>query len=188
MKKFKINLQLFAGEGAGENGEGGEGSTGEVVKTVPYERFSTVNKELKAEREAKLALEEQIKAFQGYVPASELETAKTAAEKAYNEKLDSITKSSELKLKLVSTGLEEQYTALVMSQVDLSKLNIQDGKIIGLDDVVNGLKEKYPKMFGEEKKPAINNTGSNPKGQPPAGGLTEEEKLRAEIRRNMGLK
>ena len=153
-------------------------------KTVPYERFSKVNSELKAEREAKLALEEQIKAFQGYVPPTELETAKTAAEKAYNEKLDSITKSSKLETKLVALGLEEQYTALVMSQVDLSKLNIQDGKIIGLDDVVNGLKEKYPKMFGEEKK-TVNNTGGAKGGQPPAA--TEENVMITKMRKQFGL-
>ena len=165
-----------------------KGTSEQDVKTVPYERFSTVNKELKAEREAKLALEEKVKAFEGFVPASEIENAKISAEKAYNEKLNTVTITSKLETKLIAAGLDEEYAELIMSKADISSLSLKDGKVIGLDDTVTMLKEKYPKMFGEVKKTTINNTGSGKGGVPLTANLTEEEKLRAEIRKNMGLK
>ena len=158
------------------------------VKTVPYDRFSKVNSELKAEREAKLSLEEKVKAFEGFVPASEIENAKSAAEKAYNEKLNTVTIASKLETKLIAAGLDEEYAELIMSKADISTLSLKDGKVIGLDDTVTGLKEKYPKMFGEVKKTAINNTGSGKGGVPLTANLTEEEKIRLEMRKNMGLK
>ena len=163
------------------------GTSEQDVKTVPYDRFAKVNSELKAEREAKLALEEKMKAFEGFVPPTQLETAKSNAEKAYNEKLNAVTITSKLETKLIAAGLDEEYAELIMSKADISSLSLKDGKVIGLDDIVTLLKEKYPKMFGTATT-ATNNTGAGKGGTPPATNLTEEEKLRAEIRKNMGLK
>ena len=164
-----------------------KGASEQDVKTVPYERFSKINNELKAEREAKLALEEKVKAFEGFVPASEIENAKTSAEKAYNEKLNAVIITNKLQTKLIAAGLDEEYAELIMSKADISSLSLKDGKVIGLDDTVTMLKEKYPKMFGTVTT-ATNNTGAGKGGTPPTSTLTEEEKLRAEIRKNMGLK
>jgi len=162
-------------------------TTDEVVKTVPYERFKAVNEERNtfktslAEKDNQInALTEKLKAYEGYIPPTELEKVKTETEKAYQEKLESLTIQSKLETKLVAEGLDEEFTEFIMSKADTKGMKLKDGKVIGLDDVVNGLKEKYPKMFGVKQ--------TKPAGAPPAGaggeapGATDEE---AEIRKRV---
>ena len=161
--------------------------TDEVVKTVPYERFKLVNEERNAykattaEKDNQInALTEKLKAYEGYIPPTELEKVKTETEKAYQEKLESLTIQSKLETKLVAEGLDEEFAEFIMSKADTTGMKLKDGKVIGLDDVVNGLKEKYPKMFGVKQ--------TKPAGVPPAGaggeapGATDEE---AEIRKRV---
>ena len=185
--KLVIGGEMENTQATENTGNQEKGTSEQDVKTVPYDRFSKVNSELKAEKEAKLALEEKVKAFEGFVPASEIENAKTNAEKAYNEKLNAITITSKLETKLIAAWLDAEYAELIMSKADVSSLTVKEGKVIGLDDTVTMLKEKYPKMFGTVSA-GLNNAGANKGGTPPTATLTAEEKLKSEIRKNMGLK
>ena len=133
--------------------------TTEVVeKTVPYDRFKAVNEERNtykaslAERDNQItALNEKLKAFEGYIPPSELEKVKTETEKSYSEKMEALTIQSKLETKLATEGLDAEFAEFVMSKADTTGMKLKDGKVIGLDDVVNGLKEQYPKMFGAKQ-------------------------------------
>ena len=145
-KKFKINLQLFA--------EQEPEPTPEVEKTVPYDRFNKVIEERNGyktsitEKDAQIAaLNEKLKAFEGYVPPTELEKAKLETQKTYEDKLSALTIQSKIENKLILEGLDTEFLEFALSKVDVSALKNDNGKIIGLDDTITGIKEKYPKMF-----------------------------------------
>ena len=134
--------------------------TTEVVeKTVPYDRFNKVIEERNGyktsltEKDAQIAaLNEKLKAFEGYVPPTELEKARTESQKAYELEKTAMTIQSKLETKLIAEGLDADFAEFVMSKADTSGLQLKDGKVIGLDDVVAGLKEKHPKMFAAKIK------------------------------------
>ena len=94
--------------------------------------------------------------------------------------MENLTVQSKLETKLVAEGLDAEFAEFVMSKADTAGMKLKDGKVIGLDDVVSGLKEKYPKMFGVKQQ--------KPVGAPPAGaggeapGATDEE---AEIKKRV---
>ena len=167
--------------------------TTEVVeKTVPYDRFNKVIEERNsyktstAEKDAQIAaLNEKLKAFEGYVPPTELEKAKGETQKAYEEKITAMTIQSKLETKLIAEGLDADFADYVMSKADISGMQLKDGKVIGLDDVVAGLKEKHPKMFAAKVKGIGTAAG--------AGATTPDEKdLKAEnktdLLKKMGYK
>lgn len=159
--------------------------TTEVVeKTVPYDRFKTVNEERNnyksslTEKDAQIAaLNEKLKAFEGYIPPAELEKAKGETQKAYEEKITAMTIQSKLETKLIAEGLDADFADYVMSKADISGMQLKDGKVIGLDDVVAGLKEKHPKMFAAKVKGIGTAAG--------AGATTPNGKLSADEVRKM---
>ena len=145
-------------------------TTDEVVKTVPYERFKLVNevrntyKTSLAEKDNQItALNEKLKAFEGYIAPSELEKVKTETEKSYSEKMEALTIQSKLETKLATEGLDAEFAEFVMSKADTAGMKLKDGKVIGLDDVVSGLKEKYPKMFEVKQTKAVRRDAELPK-------------------------
>ena len=75
--------------------------------------------------------------------------------------MESLTVQSKLETKLVAEGLDAEFAEFIMSKADTAGMKLEDGKVIGLDDVVRGLKEKYPKMFGVKR--------AKPVGVPAAG-------------------
>ena len=157
-------------------------TTDEVVKTVPYERFKLVNEERNtyktatAEKDNQInALTEKLKAYEGYIPPTELEKVKAETEKAYQEKLESSTIQSKLEVKLVSEGLDAEFIKFMISEADTTGMKLKDGKVIGLDDVVNGLKEQYPKMFGTKQAKPVGAPPAGAGGQTPNGKLTADE-------------
>ena len=134
--------------------------TTEVVeKTVPYDRFNKVIEERNGyktsltEKDAQIAaLNEKLKAFEGYVPQTELEKARIESQKAYEAEKTAITIQAKLETKLIAEGLDADFADYIMSKADISGMQLKDGKVIGLDDVVAGLKEKHPKMFAAKVK------------------------------------
>ena len=157
-------------------------STEEVGKTVPYDRFKAVNEERNAyktslaERDNQItALNEKLKAFEGYIAPAELEKVKTETEKSYSEKMEALTIQSKLETKLATDGLDAEFAEFVMSKADTAGMKLKDGKIIGLDDVVSGLKEKYPKMFGAKQVKTAGVPAAGAGGQTPNGKLTADE-------------
>ena len=169
--------------------------TTEVVeKTVPYERFKLVNEERNSYKTATVekdnrinALTEKLKAYEGYIPPTELEKVKTETEKTYQEKMESLTVQSKLETKLVAEGLDAEFAEFVMSKADTTGMKLKDGKVIGLDDVVNGLKEKYPKMFGVKQLKAVGAPAAAAGGEAP-GATDEEAEIKKRVFAAAGLK
>ena len=168
--------------------------TTEVVeKTVPYDRFNKVIEERNtyktstAEKDAQIAaLNEKLKAFEGYVPSTELEKAKAETQKTYEDKLSALTIQSKIENKLILEGLDAEFLEFALSKVDVSALKNENGKIIGLDDTITGIKEKYPKMFATTTK-TKNNEGAAKGGTPPAA-TDEEAALKERVFKAAGLK
>jgi len=168
--------------------------TDEVVKTVPYERFKLVNEERNtyktylSQKDLEItALNEKLKAYEGYIPPTEFEKVKAETEKAYQEKMEELTVQSKLEVKLVAEGLDEEFVEFVMSKADTAGMKLKDGKVIGLDDVVGGLKEKYPKMFGVKQAKAVGAPPAAPGGEAP-GATDEEAEIRKRVFAAAGLK
>ena len=169
--------------------------TTEVVeKTVPYDRFKAVNEERNtyksslAERDNQItALNEKLKAFEGYIPPAELEKVKTETEKTYQEKMESLTVQSKLETKLVAEGLDADFAEFIMSKADTAGMKLKDGKVIGLDDVVSGLKEKYPKMFGVKQAKPVGVPAAGAGGEAP-GATDEEAEIKKRVFAAAGLK
>ena len=169
-------------------------TTDEVVKTVPYERFKLVNEERNtyktsaAEKDNQInALTEKLKAYEGYIPPTELEKVKAETEKAYQEKLESSTIQSKLEIKLVSEGLDAEFIKFMMSEADTTGMKLKDGKVIGLDDVVSELKEKYPKMFGAKQARPVGVPAAGAGGGVP-GATDEETEIKKRVFAAAGLK
>ena len=163
-----------------------------VEKTVPYERFNKVIEERNGyktsltEKDGIItALNEKLKAFEGYIPPTELEKAKGETQKAYEEKITAMTIQSKLETKLISEGLDVDFTEFVMSKADTSGMQLKDGKVIGLDDVVAGLKEKHPKMFAAKVKGIGTAAGA---GATTPAATDEETALKEKIFKAAGLK
>ena len=169
--------------------------TTEVVeKTVPYERFKLVNEERNtyktsvAEKDNQInALTEKLKAYEGYIPPTELEKVKTETEKTYQEKMEALTVQSKLETKLVAEGLDADFAEFIMSKADTAGMKLKDGKVIGLDDVVSGLKEKYPKMFGVKQAKPVGVPAAGAGGEAP-GATDEEAEIKKRVFSAAGLK
>ena len=169
-------------------------ATEAVEKTVPYERFKLVNEERNtyktatAEKDNQInALTEKLKAYEGYIPPTELDRVKTETEKTYQEKMESLTIQSKLETKLVAEGLDAEFAEFVMSKADTAGMKLKDGKVIGLDDVVNGLKEKYPKMFGVKQLKTVGAPAAAAGGEVP-GATDEETEIKKRVFAAAGLK
>ena len=169
-------------------------TTEEVGKTVPYDRFKAVNEERNtykaslAERDNQItALNEKLKAFEGYIAPSELEKVKTETEKSYSEKMEALTIQSKLETKLATEGLDAEFAEFIMSKADTAGMKLKDGKIIGLDDVVSGLKEKYPKMFGVKQAKTVGVPAAGAGGEAP-GATDEEAEIKKRVFSAAGLK
>lgn len=67
-------------------------------------------------------------------------------------------KAYTLREKMLIEHADPKYIDMLMKQVDLSKITEADGKFIGVDDVVKGVKTDYEKLFGQSK---IVGTGIN---------------------------
>jgi len=65
-------------------------------------------------------------------------------------------KSYTLREKLLLEHANPKYIDMMMQQIDLSKVTENDGKFIGVDDIVKGVKTSYDDLFG---KPQIVGTG-----------------------------
>ncbi len=67
-------------------------------------------------------------------------------------------KSFTLREKLLMEHADPKYIDLLMKEVDLNSITEAEGKFIGVDDVVSGVKQNFDKLFG---KPQITGTGIN---------------------------
>ncbi len=67
-------------------------------------------------------------------------------------------KSFTIREKLLMEHADPKYIDLLMNQIDLNSITEAEGKFIGIDDVVTGIKTNFDKLFG---KPQIEGTGIN---------------------------
>lgn len=106
-----------------------------------------------ARGEVKASLEEQIETMKTSMTANKI--------------------NGELKLKLLSEGADKEDVDLLMRAVDMSTITEdKDGKLIGVNDVVNNLKESRPKWFNVTATPKGTGNATVPAGTTVAGANT----------------
>ena len=148
---------------------------------IPKSRFDEVNNQKKeykeqvdtlnkAREEANKDLEKFKKAAEGnevlQKQLSEYEEKINNANKTFDETLKAKEqewqqkeinnkKAFAVREKLLLEHADSKYIDILMNQIDLNNITEKDGAIIGIDDVVSGLKTNYEKLFG---KPQIKGT------------------------------
>ena len=96
--------------------------------------------------------------------AAEWENKYKAAEKARAAE----AKNNALMQELAKTGTVD--AELVKACLNMDEIIIKDGKIIGLDDQITGLKENKPYLFAEPAKPQIKGAHLGEGSDVPPGG------------------
>ncbi len=81
---------------------------------------------------------------------NELEKQNKETEQKYQKKLETIQKQTLVEKELMKK--KAKYPELLMSKIDLEKLELEDGKVKGLDEVVTDLKENYKDLFEDTSK------------------------------------
>lgn len=168
-------------------------------KTVPYDRFKKINDDLKTfkqtfeslglsdldalkslvveyntkkseEDERKRAEMSEIERLQTDLQA--LTDTKNNAETEL-EKLQNALRNEKITNAFIkaapSVNIPSDRIDAAMKLVDLSAVNVEDGKVVGLDDVMSSLVEQYSFLVAEQKKP------QKPIGEPSNGALVNEE-------------
>ena len=135
---------------------------------IPKQRFDEKNKEVKLLNEkieqytAKgVELDKLLKDNTDLKSQYETLNTKYLEEISCKDKeILNITKSSKVESKLKDAGAK--FSDLLMTKIDLEKLTLDNGNLIGLDEVVTDLKSKYSDLFKTEvtnstTQPSINN-------------------------------
>lgn len=139
---------------------------------IPKDRFNEVSKELKITKEKVTTLEGQSAKFGELVKDNEdLKTKYGKLEETHKLELSNkdieignIYKSTKFENALIKEGCK--HPELLMNRVDLSKLTMENDNIIGLTDILKGLKTDYSDMFVTQQT----NTTQPPKpSDPPKG-------------------
>ena len=79
------------------------------------------------------------------------EASKLAIEKADKELLD-VRKNNKKELALIKAGAAEKYLPMLKREIESDKLNFDDkDTLVGLADLVKGIKESFKECFGEMK-------------------------------------
>lgn len=132
------------------------------------EQVDTLNKTLqtnnkdfekfKKAAEGNEELQKQLQEYQDKINnvQNEFDSTLTAKEKEWQQREINNRKSFTLREKLLMEHADPKYIDLLMKEVNLDSITEQEGKFIGVDDVVSGVKTNYEKLFG---KPVISGTG-----------------------------
>lgn len=108
----------------------------------------------------KTQLEDLQKKIEAYpTQIKELQDKNTDWENKYKD--TSLTNA--IKMGLLSANVNPKFVDLLISKFDKSKLQLDNDKVIGLDDQIKSVQEGYKELFGEQVPPS---NGNNP----PAGG------------------
>ena len=146
-------------------------STGEYTSKAKHDA------ELKKAKDAIKELTEKVTAFDG-VDIEALKTAATTWETKYNEDMQKTTLNYEIEKALIGSKAKNQKA--VRSLLDQEKITFADGKVAGLQEQLEALRETDSYLFEDvqEKKA----TGLKHKNEPPQ--QTNDDP----IRKAMGLK
>lgn len=160
--------------------EGQEGqSTPPAEGQIPYSKFQKKNEELKAAQAEleKFRMAEKAKQEEELKKNQQFETLLKQKEEELAALQTTVAKTeAEKKQYVVRTTVLDKIRALdpinaddILAFVDLSKFDIgEDGKIPGLDEVVQKLKTEKPYLFKTGKANPSENGKPNPGGQSPA--------------------
>jgi len=98
-------------------------------------------------------LQKQIADYQNKVTDTQKEFGNTlkAKESEWSQREANNRKAYTLREKMLVEHADPKYIDMLMKQVDLNKITEADGKFIGVDDVVKGVKTDYEKLFGQSK-------------------------------------
>lgn len=99
-----------------------------------------------------------------------------AKEKEWATREVNSRKSFAVREKLLAENIKSNFLDMVMSTVDLEKVTEQDGKFIGIDDIVKATKEKYSDVFGVDQRKGTGVGGGT-------GGSGEKKKTLEELRK-----
>lgn len=105
-------------------------------------------------------LQKQISEYQEKINNTQKEFSDTLKNKEteWTQRESNNRKSFTIREKLLMEHADPKYIDLLMKEVDLNKITESEGKFIGIDDVVSGVKTNFDKLFG---KPQIVGTGIN---------------------------
>lgn len=186
-EEFKINLQLFAGEGEGEAASAGDVNTGsEPENMIPKTRFDEVLTKSKEKDKLIAELQAKEKQYETYVPADKLTEAQAAAKAEAEAKINEFAIKADLKVSLIEKGFTAKQIDLILSQADTSGLKRDGEKVIGLNDVTEKLYGEYKEVFGL-KVAGVNNTGAAAGGTAPGTPEDEHTKKMNSLRKSFGL-
>lgn len=109
-------------------------------------------------------LQKQLQEYQDKVNNAQKEfdsTLKTK-ETEWQTKEVNNRKAYAMREKLLMEHADPKYIDMLMNQVDLSKITENEGKFIGVDDIVTGVKTSFDKLFGKTQTVGTTpGTGSN---------------------------
>lgn len=139
-----------------------------VQKKELKEQVDTLNKNLlennkaleslKKSAETSEELKKQIQEYQDKMNnvQKDFETQLTSKEQEWQQRDINNRKAFAMREKLLLEHADPNYIDLLMKEVDLAKISEDNGKFIGIDDVVTGVKSNFKKLFGE---PVVKGTG-----------------------------
>ena len=167
MKQRKIYLQLF-------NDGAGEGTPEPQAQTQTVEITSEAVEQWLGTDEGKRFLQPKLDSYhtKGLQSWQEKnidkikEDARGEVKTSMQQQIDDLNTSltankinSEVKLKLLSEGVDKEDVDLLMRAIDISKISVDGEKMIGLNDVVDNLKESRPKWFNTQQAQTKTGTG-----------------------------
>jgi predicted RNase H-like nuclease (RuvC/YqgF family) len=114
--------------------------------TKDFEKF-------KKAAEGNADLQKQLQDYQDKfnTTQNEFNTTLKTKESEWSQREANNRKAYTLREKMLVEHADPKYIDMLMKQVDLNKITEADGKFIGVDDVVKGVKTDYEKLFGQSK-------------------------------------
>lgn len=129
---------------------------------IPKSRYDEVSEKNKVYSEKVSTYEKQLEATKALLKDteeyktkySELDKTYKNTLKAKDTELTNVTKRFLVKDTLSKSGAK--HVDLLMKQIDLDKLLVDNDKLVGIDEVITGLKTTYGDLFVEQKNTSIN--------------------------------
>lgn len=200
-----LNLQLFSEEPPKDDDDKSKGDPSKQDdKTVPYDRFKSVNDALgayktfgsaedlaaKLERLAALEKDDEERKKAQMTELERLQAAKEAEERRAKDaeeraaKIEAERLNDKIEHAIEKEAADAVDLEAVLAFVDRSALKVEDGKVVGVKEAVEALKAAKPYLFQapEQKKPkkiGDENNPANQKGEKTKEQLLEDARIKA---------
>lgn len=151
------------------------------VNEIVSDRLREVTEQKRVLTESKQNLERQLSELKEQTKDNDslnqkIQSMQTQLQEKDKE-IGSITKRATLERNLI-TKAQAKYPDLVLTKIDLDKIEIENDAIKGFDDLVKPIKESYPELFGIKQKPSGD---GGPTGDKPIIELTPQQKNERDI-------